>query len=356
MRSILWLALLACWAVVGVYAQPKAVYDKKQYEFGSVLWNEPALASFRVTNAGKGFLFIRDVKPSCGCTLVNWTKEAIKPGDNGEIKVAFDAAMLGHFHKHLAVYTNCSKAPVYLSLVGDVVREKPVVEGDFPLKVGELYVSADNIEFDDVNRGDMPSKTLTVVNTGRSACMPSLMHLPKYLSAVTMPERLRGGQRGKIIVTLDSKELRNMGLTQTSVYVSRNPGDKVDPSNEISVSAVLLPAFDNLSAAQLALAPSLELSATELDLGTLNGKRKTSGTVVLTNKGRSTLSLRSLQVFSNALNVSLSKRKLAPGASAKLKITVVGKYLEHSKRKLRVLLITNDPKSPKVTINVKAKL
>lgn len=355
MKRILLPILLVCFAMTGVWAQPKAVFDKSRHEFGSILWNEPALVTFQVVNRGKSPLFIRKVDTSCGCTPVSWTKEAIQPGATGVINASYDAGMLGHFEKSLAVYTNANAKPVYLALVGDVVQEKPVVEGDFELKVGELFVSADNVEFDDVNRGDMPQQTLTLVNTGKRTYTPGLMHLPKYLTAMAVPEQLHGGQRGKLVLTLDSKKLMDMGLTQTSVFVSRYPGDKVNRENEISVSAVLLPAFAEMTEAQRAIAPVLELSAKELDLGVLGNKKKAGGTIVLTNKGKSSLSIRSLQVFNNALNVSLGKRKLAPGESAKLKIAVVRKYLKRSKSRLRVLMITTDPKQPKVLIDVKVK-
>ena len=52
-----------------------------------------------------------------------------------------------------------------------------------------------------------------------------------------------------------------MGLHQTSIYLSRRPGDKVSAENEISVSALLLPNFTSFSESQLAVAPAIELSA-----------------------------------------------------------------------------------------------
>lgn len=351
------LVLVLLISVGRVAAQPNAVYDKMKYEFGSLLWYSPGLVTFTVTNAGNKTLQIKDVRPSCGCTHIEWTKTEIQPGESGQIRAVYDAEMLGHFEKTIGVLTNESDKPVYLTITGDIVRELKTEDynGEYPFVVGDIHLSTDNLEFDDVKKGDSPQQIINIINTGKSTYVPELMHLPKYLKMQAIPERLRGGRSGKIVVTLDSKNLKDMGLNQTSIYVSRFPGDKVSPANEISVSSILLPSFQSLSEQQLKQAPALSLSSNDLDLGGLEGKSKVKGTILLTNKGSKDLSIRSLQVFNPAINVSLGKQTIPVGGSTKLKITVIGKYLKKSKSRLRVLMITNDPKNPKAIIEIKVK-
>ena len=77
---------------------------------------------------------------------------------------------------------------------------------------------------------------LQVLNRGRKSYQPRLMHLPSYLTARYSPEVLAGGRIGKIELTLNSEKLNTMGLTQTSVYLSRYEGDHVSDENEIAVS------------------------------------------------------------------------------------------------------------------------
>ena len=160
---------------------------------------------------------------------------------------------------------------------------------------------------------------------------------------------------GKIMLTLDSEKLHQMGLTQTSIYLARKVGDKVSEDNEITVSSVLLPDFSSLSAKDREQAPHMELSADTLDMGELGRKRKKSMTVLVSNKGKRTLEIRTLQVFNKALAVGLSDRNIEPGETAKLKVKVLAKYLNKVKSSPRVLLITNDPARSKeiITVNVK---
>ena len=74
--------------------------------------------------------------------------------------------------------------------------------------------------------------------------------------------------------------------------------------------------------------------------------------VVVKNTGKSDLEIADLQVFDPSLGVQLKKRVLKPGASTKMKITVFGKYLKKLKGTPRVLMITNDPKQPKIIVRV----
>jgi hypothetical protein len=54
--------------------------------------------------------------------------------------------------------------------------------------------------------------------------------------------------------------------------------------------------------------------------------------------------------------VQLKTRRLEPGASTKMKVTVTGRLLAKSKGSMRILMITNDPEQPKSVIHVKATL
>ena len=118
------------------------------------------------------------------------------------------------------------------------------------------------------------------------------------------------------------------------------------------MSAVLLPDFSNLTQTQLDNAPVMELSSTQLDMGQMGTKKKLTETVMVTNTGKSALEIKKVQVFNKALTVSLSNRTLAPGKSAKLKISAVASYMKQAKSRPRVLLISDDPRNPLQTINV----
>jgi len=335
------------------YAQPLAEYDAFTHDLGTLTWHVAGLTTFQITNIGNENLLIKDVRTDCGCTVVTWTHDPIRPGESGTVSATFDAGMLGHFSKHIAVYTNADTRPVYLRMDGVVVIEKKEYSGDFPIKVGDIYLDTDVVEFDDVNRGETPVRTIQVFNGGKKSYAPELMHLPKYLTMEAAPEVIRPGRVGRINLTLNSDALHDMGLTQTDIYLSRFPGDRVSKESEINVSATLLPPFDP-NAQNLENAPAISLDSTTIDLGTMGNRKKVKGSITLTNTGSSPLQIHTLQVYNPGISASLNHRTLKPGASEKLKITISATS-NYFKGRRRILLITNDPRTPKTVIDVIVK-
>ena len=357
MKQILIAILL--WTVgclVGL-AQPKATFDKKVHEFGVVLWKHPATATFTIKNEGDKPLVISNVTTSCGCTVADWTKTPIAPGATGTVSSTFDAKALGHFYKDIGVYCNAADRPIYLMIQGEVSADPKNYTLTHPFEIGAIRLNKDAIEFDDANKGDKPTMEILVANTTNEVYAPVLMHLPPYMEAVAVPERIGKKGTGKIKVTLDTDKLPKFGLTTATVYLSRFPGDKVGEENAIPVSAVLLPDFSHISQQQRLNPPAVELSTEELTLPPLAENEKKSQKIVVKNVGKSDLEITDLQVFNSALGVQLKKRVLKPGASTKMKITAYGKYLKKVKGTPRVLMITNDPNCPKiiVKVNVTAK-
>ena len=333
-----------------VSAQPTMVFEQTTQELGTLLWHTPRTATFKFTNKGTRDLTILDVRTDCGCTVADWTRTAVAPGGTGTITATYDAEMLGHFQKGLAVYTDLDPKPFYLSLMGQVSLTQTEPSVEYPYQIGDYFLSTDNIEFDDVNRGDEPATVLYVYNSGKKSYSPELMHLPKYLMAEAIPEVIRPGRTGRIILTLNSAGLSQMGLTQTSIYLSRFPGDRVCKDTEINVSATLLPDFLD-TPTQHALAPVAAIDSTHITLGPLSKKKKVSGELVLRNTGRTPLVISALQVYNPGISVSIGKRRIDPGQAEKLKITVHANNT-YFKGRRRILLITNDPDHSKMVIDV----
>lgn len=346
---VLFIALAVCTAVL---AQPRFVPDQEIRKMGEVLFMQPRKVVFGFSNKGNAPLVISRVHPSCGCTSVEYTKTEIPAGGRGEIRATYDAGLLGSFVKYLEVYTNASDNPVLLSMHGRVVASATDFTGDFPIDLGNVRMSTNYVEFDNVNMGDRPVAEIQIVNTERVAYRPQLMHLPEYLSAEYMPEVLPGGRSGRIRLTLDSGKLPMMGLNRTSVYLARYMGDKVSDQNELQVAAVLLPAFSQMDSTQLALAPVMRLSSTDVHVSPDENGRSMTQTVMITNEGKSTLTIQHVQVFNRAVGVGLSDRTIAPGKSAKLKIKVTPSLLKKERARPRVLLVSNDPHHAAETVNI----
>lgn len=340
----------------GMQAQPKISIDTRSRELGYVLWRNPATVTYSFTNTGDKPLVISNVTTSCGCTQAKWTQEPIPAGGKGEVTATFDAEALGKFYKEVSIYCNASPVPVYLDFSGEVTADPGNYSFTHGYAFGAIRLDKDEIEFDDVNRGDQPKIELKVANTSNKTYTPILMHLPPYLEAKAMPEVLARGKTGTITVTLHTDKLPKMGVNRASVYLSRFPGDKVGSDNELPVSVVLLPDFSKLTERERNNPPAMTLSTSEVDFGALNPNQKKTQKVKITNTGKSDLNILDMQVSNIAVAVTLKKRLLRPGESTTLKVTVLTENLPRVKREPRVLMIVNDPAHPRVILTIKATI
>ena len=339
---------------LSAYAQSHISSNKETHNFGQIEWKKPVTVDYTITNTGNKPLVLSNVTTSCGCAVAEWTKQPIAPGEKGTVTATFDAQALGHFEKTVGIYSNADPSLVYLTFKGQVVRGVKDFTTSHPYQIGQIRLDRNTIDFPDVNAGDRPEITIGVVNLSDRPYEPVLMHLPPYLRMEKSPNVLLKGKKGTIKLTLDSKKLNDFGLTQSSVYLARFAGDKVSEENEIPVSAVLLPDFSKMSTQEKAKAPVIRLSQTEVDFTPhLLKKNKATHAVVITNTGKSPLTIGKLQVFNPAVGVSLKKTVLLPGEQTRLTITLTRKGL-NKKKHLRILMITNDPVQPKVEINLKA--
>ena len=342
-------------AFAALDAQAQRISAKHEViDCGNVMYETPVTAKFELRNKGND-LVIDTVRTSCDCVVADYPKGTIAKGDNFTVEVTFDARQLGHFYKEAAIYSNASDKPFYLTMQGVVVDHLTDYTGVYDFTLGKVRADKNNIEFDDVNLGETPMQKIHFINNGSESVTPVVMHLPNYLTATVSPTTVAPGHTGVATITLNSTKLRSYGLTQSSVYLGMYPGDKVSDDKEISISAVLLPEFRNMSETQRRNAPVMKLSTETLDLGSFDGKADKSGTIIIENQGHSRLNISSMQMFTTGLKVRLNKSRLDPGESAKLKITAYRKQLKNARSKPRVLIITNDPNKSKVVIHVNVK-
>ncbi|MDN5201876.1 DUF1573 domain-containing protein [Fulvivirgaceae bacterium BMA10] len=101
---------------------PTFNWESKEHDFGKIKHAVPVTAKFEFENTGSAPLVIQSAKGSCGCTVADYTKTAIKPGEKGFIKATYNAASLGAFNKTVTVTANTEDGPVVLKIKGEVVN------------------------------------------------------------------------------------------------------------------------------------------------------------------------------------------------------------------------------------------
>lgn len=354
MRKAVIMAML--WATVLTAAAQRLQVKTPLLDVGKTGFGVPVTATFELRARGGRHLHIDKVTTDCGCTVADYPKGSIGNGEKFNVSLTYDARLLGHFTKQAAVWLRGADTPVWLTMKGVVLTEVKDYSRSFPYAFGDLLADVNNVEFDDVNIGENPEVVINIINISDKPMQPNLLHLPAYLSAYATPETLPPGRAGKLTLSLNSRNLHDYGLTQTSVYVAENLGDTVSSSIELPVSVVLLPSTTQFEGSNRQYAPRLQLSADSLTLGRVNGKNVKSQYITIANTGRLPLKISSLQMFTKGLKVTLGQSELQPQTTTRLKVEVANRdELMAARQRPRVLMITNDPDHSKVVITIKVK-
>lgn len=98
-------------------------FNEEKHDFGKVPQGTPVTTVFVFTNIGKEPLILTEVKPTCGCTIADYTKTPVKSGDKGTIKITYNAASVQPFNKTIVVKSNAVTPEKYLNIIGEVVAK-----------------------------------------------------------------------------------------------------------------------------------------------------------------------------------------------------------------------------------------
>ncbi len=106
---------------------PKLKFDKTEHDFGVINEGEIVETVFSFTNTGKSELIIASAKGSCGCTVPEWPKEPIMPGEEGQIKVKFNSDKKPNLQqKQITLVTNTDQGKEILKIKAQVTPKSKV--------------------------------------------------------------------------------------------------------------------------------------------------------------------------------------------------------------------------------------
>ncbi|WP_374465359.1 DUF1573 domain-containing protein [Chryseobacterium sp.] len=110
-------------AAAPVFNQPSTsvALSENSFDFGKIKKGDKVEHVYEITNTGKNPLIISEVKPGCGCTAPDFTKEPIMPGKKGKVTLHFDSSSFdGNVQKYADVFANVEKAPIRLTFTANI--------------------------------------------------------------------------------------------------------------------------------------------------------------------------------------------------------------------------------------------
>lgn len=100
------------------------IFVSSVHDYGTIVQGSDGTCTFSFANNGKAPIVLNNVKASCGCTVPEWTRTPVAPGQKGSIKVTYNTNTVGAFNKSITVNSNAKNSPVVLMIKG-IVTAKP---------------------------------------------------------------------------------------------------------------------------------------------------------------------------------------------------------------------------------------
>lgn len=102
---------------------PVMTFKQTEFNFGQVLEGELVEYQFEFTNTGPTALLIESATATCGCTVPEYPKHPIEPGQSATIKAVFNSAgRVGLNDKVITITSNAKKAELHI--IGEVLNKQ----------------------------------------------------------------------------------------------------------------------------------------------------------------------------------------------------------------------------------------
>ena len=129
MKKILMITMLlfSVFTLASAQKQAEIKFNKLTHDFGTFSEDNPVVeCTFEFTNTGDAPLINNQAVASCGCTIPQYTKTPIAPGQKGTLKVTYNGKgkFPGHFKKTITVRSNGATEMIRLYIEGNMTETK----------------------------------------------------------------------------------------------------------------------------------------------------------------------------------------------------------------------------------------
>ncbi|MBN2135439.1 MAG: DUF1573 domain-containing protein [Acidobacteria bacterium] len=209
-----------------VTATPDITFEKKEIDFGTVQAGDVMEYTFKFKNTGDQDLILKKVTATCGCTAVQSNKNAIKPGETGEITAKLHT---GGYRQRMVKYIYVETNVPHMPRITLIMSANPI--SDVDVKPNSY------IGFWNLKQGETSTRELEILNNTKD---PLELQKPEIGGA--NPDlfkfdvsTLEPGKLYKLKVTFSSE---NSGRFNAKLKIKTNKTNK--PEIEIPLSAAVL--------------------------------------------------------------------------------------------------------------------
>lgn len=358
MKRYIYIFLCCLWSVSVSYGQSQSKstleFDDPVWDFGDIKEEGGTVSHvFKFTNKGSNAIVIENVSVSCGCTSPNYSKQPIKPGGRGEIKITFDPEHRpGRALLDAYIISNGSKNRNILTIKGNVIPRPRTVEQDYPFVINDgVRLNNLSVNFRYVQQNVPTSMILKYANTSDKYAKISFDISPDDGNIkISADENICAGCKGDITITSQIPDGKTYGKFVYRVFPVINGKRSNLP---FSITGI---ATDDFSNVDKSTAPDSKISAYFHNFGDIRGAKKLEKDFIIYNNGKSPLVIRHVS-GKNAISTNLKPgTTIQPGGELKIKCTLDTFQTNKGVVTEVLTIITNDPSKPMREIRLAANV
>ena len=204
--------------------RPDLVFEKMEYNFGTISQGEKVDVTFRFQNAGSAPLMIDRVRTSCGCTAALLSSDILAPGEVGEVEAEFDSTRFkGRVSKTIYLYTNDPETQVaQLTIEGNIEET--------------LAAEPSRLDFQNLQAGETKTLQVELFNrSDRSVTLGAVQVTNPQLQADLAASVLGPGESTSLAVVAEPKA------------AGRLSGYVIIPTDHPDVTQIRLPVYGRVN-------------------------------------------------------------------------------------------------------------
>ena len=322
-------------------------FDKTVHNFGKILYGSgEKKCEFKYTNISKEPVVINNILSSCGCSVPEWNKAPIRPGESGVIKVTYLNDQGAYpFDKTLTVYVSSSQKPIILRITGVAYDKAKPVSELYPAHFGPLGMKAEVQNGGQIEQGLKKSLKENVVNISQKKVKVSFADADPALEISINPSVIGPGESATISYSIDTRKGSQKWGKNFYKATILCDGKK---AGEFSSEATILTPYTSLSKEQKDKAPQIILDKSSIPFNSAGVYSTIDLSVKISNPGKSELRIYKVETGGERMDISCPSR-IKAGGTGTLKAKIHPRQAEMDKVFI-ITLITNSPDRPLVTI------
>ena len=324
-------------------------FEEKVHDFGDLLVSDKSVTcKFEFTNISKKPVVVHNVVSSCGCTVPEWTKEPVRPGEKGAIEVTFKNDQGAYpFSKSITAYISGINRPVILHIKGVVYSKKLSLKEMYTNTIGGVLGTRETtLLLGNMYQGKTRSDATSIANLSKKPVKVEVVSEDPALAMAVVPNPIPANSKASLTYTVDTR----LGEKKwgKSEYLASFVLDGKRADEKVKVVANIADDFDGYTQAMKEKAAVAGFDKGYLDLGEVVKGTVIDHTIVVKNTGKSPLIIYKADSDDGRTEI-LTKApvKVAPGKKAEIKIkydtsTQTGEFVSI------VTLTTNSPLRPRL--------